>query len=166
MIWFLYSPHLFEKNYNHNINVFCIPRISDFISRVTKSWGVSQAKAKNIPREIKLSVAAPSDRTLNVVFKTPEVQFSCPLFTHRKYLDNTLSHRLHIHSSFWYFNITEDNVYTWPESPYLFANRRHCQRAGTVQGQLGRQDLLHAHQGSFRWKHFKEQVLLNRQADQ
>uniref|UniRef100_A0A8C3AYQ0 Vitellogenin domain-containing protein n=1 Tax=Cyclopterus lumpus TaxID=8103 RepID=A0A8C3AYQ0_CYCLU len=71
--------------------------ISKHISRITKSLGVSLSKAKNIPRQIQLSVAAASDTTLNIVLKTPKVQFYCPLFTHRKCLHNTLSHRLHIH---------------------------------------------------------------------
>uniref|UniRef100_A0A8C3G9L2 Phosvitin n=1 Tax=Cyclopterus lumpus TaxID=8103 RepID=A0A8C3G9L2_CYCLU len=66
--------------------------ISKYISRITKSLGVSLSKAKNIPRQIQLSVAAASDTTLNIVLKTPKVQFYCPLFTHRKCLHNTLSY--------------------------------------------------------------------------
>lgn len=51
---------------------------------MTKEFGISQAKVKNIPKQIKLSVAAASDTTLNVVMKTPKVEFYCPLFTHKK----------------------------------------------------------------------------------
>uniref|UniRef100_A0A8C3AM52 Phosvitin n=1 Tax=Cyclopterus lumpus TaxID=8103 RepID=A0A8C3AM52_CYCLU len=47
--------------------------ISKYISRITKSLGVSLSKAKNIPRQIQLSVAAASDTTLNIVLKTPKV---------------------------------------------------------------------------------------------
>uniref|UniRef100_A0A8C3AJW8 Phosvitin n=1 Tax=Cyclopterus lumpus TaxID=8103 RepID=A0A8C3AJW8_CYCLU len=46
--------------------------ISKYISRITKSLGVSLSKAKNIPRQIQLSVAAASDTTLNIVLKTPK----------------------------------------------------------------------------------------------
>uniref|UniRef100_A0A8C3AMF4 Phosvitin n=1 Tax=Cyclopterus lumpus TaxID=8103 RepID=A0A8C3AMF4_CYCLU len=87
--------------------------ISKYISRITKSLGVSLSKAKNIPRQIQLSVAAASDTTLNIVLKTPKVQFYCPLFTHRKCLHNTLSYRLHIHSSFSVCSMVKDKLTTF-----------------------------------------------------
>ncbi|KAM6938693.1 vitellogenin-2-like [Lycodopsis pacificus] len=46
--------------------------ISDYISRMTKEFGITQAKAKNVPNQIKLSVAAASETTLNVVLKMPK----------------------------------------------------------------------------------------------
>ncbi|XP_068447342.1 vitellogenin-2-like [Clinocottus analis] len=46
--------------------------ISEYISRLTKEFGISQAMVKNIAKQIILSVAAASDTTLNVVLKTPK----------------------------------------------------------------------------------------------
>ncbi|XP_071386638.1 vitellogenin-2-like isoform X4 [Centroberyx affinis] len=46
--------------------------ISEYISRVAAAAGVSLAKVKNIRNQIKLTVAVASERTLNVVLKTPK----------------------------------------------------------------------------------------------
>ncbi|KAM8874646.1 vitellogenin-2-like [Spinachia spinachia] len=50
-------------------------RLSDFLSRYTKKFGITKAKVQNVRNEIKLSVAAASERTLNVVLKTPQRTF-------------------------------------------------------------------------------------------
>uniref|UniRef100_A0A8D0ARZ0 Phosvitin n=1 Tax=Sander lucioperca TaxID=283035 RepID=A0A8D0ARZ0_SANLU len=47
-------------------------RLSQYISRVAKEYGVSLAKAKNVRNQIRLSVAAASETSLNVVLKTPK----------------------------------------------------------------------------------------------
>ncbi|KAK9519374.1 hypothetical protein VZT92_022109 [Zoarces viviparus] len=47
-------------------------KISDYISRMTKEFGITQAKANNVPNQIKLCVAAASEKSLNVVLKTPK----------------------------------------------------------------------------------------------
>uniref|UniRef100_A0A8D0AR41 Vitellogenin-2-like n=1 Tax=Sander lucioperca TaxID=283035 RepID=A0A8D0AR41_SANLU len=66
-------------------------RISQYISRVAKEYGAHLAKAKNVRNQIRLSVAAASETSLNVVLKTPKVQFYCPLFAYRKCLHHILS---------------------------------------------------------------------------
>ncbi|XP_035863457.1 vitellogenin-2-like isoform X3 [Sander lucioperca] len=47
-------------------------RISQYISRVAKEYGAHLAKAKNVRNQIRLSVAAASETSLNVVLKTPK----------------------------------------------------------------------------------------------
>uniref|UniRef100_A0A3P8W3Z2 Vitellogenin-2-like n=1 Tax=Cynoglossus semilaevis TaxID=244447 RepID=A0A3P8W3Z2_CYNSE len=45
--------------------------ISDYISRIAHEFGVKMAKNKNIPKQIKLTVAVASEHSVNVVLKTP-----------------------------------------------------------------------------------------------
>uniref|UniRef100_A0A8D0ADU3 Vitellogenin-2-like n=1 Tax=Sander lucioperca TaxID=283035 RepID=A0A8D0ADU3_SANLU len=47
-------------------------RLSQYISRVAKEYGAHLAKAKNVRNQIRLSVAAASETSLNVVLKTPK----------------------------------------------------------------------------------------------
>ncbi|XP_042372245.1 vitellogenin-2-like [Plectropomus leopardus] len=46
--------------------------ISEYINQFAKEYGVNLAKVKNIRNQIKLSVAVASERSLNVVLKTPK----------------------------------------------------------------------------------------------
>uniref|UniRef100_A0A665WIB2 Vitellinogen beta-sheet shell domain-containing protein n=1 Tax=Echeneis naucrates TaxID=173247 RepID=A0A665WIB2_ECHNA len=49
-------------------------RISEFISRYAREAGLTIAKAKNVANQIKLTMAVASEKTLNVVLKTPKVK--------------------------------------------------------------------------------------------
>ncbi|CAK6958104.1 vitellogenin-2-like [Scomber scombrus] len=47
-------------------------QLSEYISRITQYIGVTQSKVKNERNQIKLTVAVASEKTLNVVLKTPK----------------------------------------------------------------------------------------------
>ncbi|KAL3047365.1 hypothetical protein OYC64_021558 [Pagothenia borchgrevinki] len=47
--------------------------ISEYISRIAKEYGINLDKTKNIANEIKLSVAVASEKSLNIVMKTPKM---------------------------------------------------------------------------------------------
>ncbi|XP_029286236.1 vitellogenin-2-like [Cottoperca gobio] len=48
-------------------------KISEYMCPITKNYGLSLAKAKNVRKQINLSVAAASETTLNVMLKTPKM---------------------------------------------------------------------------------------------
>ncbi|XP_010782071.1 vitellogenin-2-like [Notothenia coriiceps] len=48
-------------------------QISEYISRIAKEYGVNLDNTKNIANEIKLSVAVASEKSLNIVMKTPKM---------------------------------------------------------------------------------------------
>lgn len=66
----------------NNFTPFCSRSISDYISRIAHEFGVKMAKNKNIPKQIKLTVAVASEHSVNVVLKTPTVCFSFLVFYH------------------------------------------------------------------------------------
>ena len=54
---------------------FSLHRAAHYMDLINKLSGASLAKVKNAPKQIILTVAVASERTLNVVLKTPKVHF-------------------------------------------------------------------------------------------
>ncbi|KAL2090118.1 hypothetical protein ACEWY4_014806 [Coilia grayii] len=53
-------------------------RLAEYIPGVALMAGISVAKAKNSKKEIELTVAVPTERTLNIILKTPRMTLSKP----------------------------------------------------------------------------------------
>ena len=50
--------------------------LSEYIARIAREAGISLAKVKNVPNQLKLTVAVASESSLNIILKTPKVWFS------------------------------------------------------------------------------------------
>lgn len=49
------------------------PRIAEYIPGVALLAGITVANEKNTEKEIELTVAVPTEKTLNIILKTPKV---------------------------------------------------------------------------------------------
>ena len=71
---------IFQSKYQfHTLDIvhyLCPPRLAKYIPGAALMAGITVSKAKNIEKELELTVAIPTERTVDVIVKLPLVNIS------------------------------------------------------------------------------------------